>query len=464
MFKKLSIKNRIALIYSFSFTVILGLIFGVLFFVVKNGVNQVMYETLNEEINSHVNFVLHEPIFKSYVPEREWEEVEHTDLALNPVFIAIYDNDFNLVEHSPNLVDPKFQWKKNQAENTPYYTEVNSIKMLMSQAQLIHHGEKVGYVIVALSTKHNQLALEYLETSLMFIFPIAVLLIFIVARYSASNSIRPVFKIIDTAQKITETNLNERIPLPKNKDELFQLSKTINDLLDRLELQIIKAKQFSADASHELRTPLSIIKGTLEVLIRRERKQEEYQDKIQYTLQQVDRLYQLVEQFLLLSRTENNSIKIFKSTFDLKEEITNCLVRFDFLIKEKSIKIVLEGLQPMLANNSKEYLGIIIDNILSNAIKYTPIHGSIIISCYLKNNKYHIVFQDNGKGIQPEFLKELHERHFRVLDEKSHDISGYGLGLNIAYKLAQLCNALISIQSTKEKGTEVTLTIDSFTD
>src|SRR5690606_33197463 len=102
-----------------------------------------------------------------------------------------------------------------------------------------------------------------------------------------------------------------------------------------------------------------------------------------------------------------------------KEEITNCLVRFDFLIKEKNIQIDLTGLQPMLVNSSKEYLGIIIDNIISNAIKYTPIHGSIIISCYSENNEYNVVFQDSGRGIQSEFLKELYERHFRVLDEKS---------------------------------------------
>ena len=249
-----------------------------------------MYETLEEEINSHVDYVLHEPTLKNFVQPREWEEVEHTDLSLNPVFIAIYDINFKLVENSPNLVQNKLEWNKNQAEQTPFYANYNSIQMLLSQAKLVHHGEVVGYLVVGISTKHNQLALDYLQKALLLIFPISLIIIFLLARFIASQSIEPVFNVIYTAQAISENNLSERIILPKNKDELYQLSTTINSLLDRLEFQIIKAKQFSSDASHELRTPLAVIKGTLEILIRRERTTEEYNEKINYTLKQVNRL------------------------------------------------------------------------------------------------------------------------------------------------------------------------------
>ena len=266
-----------------------------IFFIVNRGINKTMEETLEEEINSHVDYILHEPVLKNFVQPREWEEVEHTDISLNPVFIAIYDKNFKLVENSPNLVQNKLEWHPKQGENTTFYASYDSIKLLLSQSKLIHHGEIVGYIVVGVSTKHNQLALEYLQTALLIIFPISVIIIFLLARFIASKSIKPVFNVIETAQAITENNLTERINLPENKDELYQLSLTINSLLDRLEFQIIKAKQFSADASHELRTPLAIIKGTLEILIRRERSKEEYNEKINYTLKQVDRLYNLVE-------------------------------------------------------------------------------------------------------------------------------------------------------------------------
>ena len=458
MFKNLSVKNRIALFYSFTFSIVLLLIFGLIYFIVNYGINKTMYETLEEEINSHVDYVLHEPTLKNFVQPREWEEVEHTDLSLNPVFIAIYDVNFKLVENSPNLIQNKLEWHNNQAEQTPFYANYNSIQMLISQAKLVHHGEVVGYLVVGISTKHNQLALDYLRTALLFIFPISLIIIFLLARFIAAKSIKPVFNVIHTAQSISENNLSERIILPRNKDELYQLSTTINSLLDRLEFQIIKAKQFSSDASHELRTPLAVIKGTLEILIRRERTTEEYNEKINYTLKQVNRLYNLVEQFLLLSRVENNSLQLTSSDFDIKNEVLSSIDRFQILLDEKQIEVNTTELSSQNLTNYKEFIEIIIDNILSNAIKYVHLNGEIIISSVTENNLYHLIFEDNGIGMSEDDLKFVQDRYFRIQDESMLNVSGYGLGLNIATKLAQLTNAKINITSTQGKGTKIVLT------
>ena len=458
MFKNLSVKNRIALFYSFTFSIVLVLIFGLIYFIVNFGINKTMYETLEEEINSHVDYVLHEPTLKNFVQPREWEEVEHTDLSLNPVFIAIYDINFKLVENSPNLVQNKLEWNKNQAEQTPFYANYNSIQMLLSQAKLVHHGEVVGYLVVGISTKHNQLALDYLQKALLLIFPISLIIIFLLARFIAAKSIKPVFNVIHTAQAISENNLSERIILPKNKDELYQLSTTINSLLDRLEFQIIKAKQFSSDASHELRTPLAVIKGTLEILIRRERTTEEYNEKINYTLKQVNRLYNLVEQFLLLSRVENNSLQLTSSDFDIKNEILSSIDRFQILLDEKQIEVNTTELSSQSLSNYKEFIEIIIDNILSNAIKYVHLKGEITISSVSENNLYHLIFEDNGIGMSEDDLKFVQDRYFRIQDESMLNVSGYGLGLNIATKLAQLTKAKINITSTQGKGTKIILT------
>ncbi|VDH14842.1 sensor histidine kinase [Algoriella xinjiangensis] len=417
-----------------------------------------MYETLEEEINSHVDYVLHEPTLKNFVQPREWEEVEHTDLSLNPVFIAIYDINFKLVENSPNLIQNKLEWNKNQAEQTPFYANYNSIQMLLSQAKLVHHGEVVGYLVVGISTKHNQLALDYLQKALLLIFPISLIIIFLLARFIAAKSIKPVFNVIHTAQAISENNLSERIILPKNKDELYQLSTTINSLLDRLEFQIIKAKQFSSDASHELRTPLAVIKGTLEILIRRERTTEEYNEKINYTLKQVNRLYNLVEQFLLLSRVENNSLQLTSSDFDIKNEVLSSIDRFQILLDEKQIEVNTTELSSQSLSNYKEFIEIIIDNILSNSIKYVHLKGEITISSVTENNLYHLIFEDNGIGMSEDDLKFVQDRYFRIQDESMLNVSGYGLGLNIATKLAQLTNAKINITSTQGKGTKIVLT------
>ena len=453
MFKNVSVKNRIAFLYSISFCVILLVILGTIYLVVKQGITKTMYETLEEEISSHVDYVLHEPVFTHYVQPREWEEVEHTDIALNPVFIAVYDKDFQLVENSPNLVQNKLEWNKEQVEKIPFYTEFNSIRLLISQARLIHHGEVVGYVVIGVSTKHNELALEYLRMALLIIFPLSVILIFIIARFIASGAVKPVFSVISTAQSISESNLSERIRLPHNKDELYQLTLTINSLLDRLEHQIVSAKQFSADASHELRTPLAVIKGTLEILIRRERPAQEYKEKIAYTLNQVDRLYRLVEQFLLLSRVESNSLVLNRSVFDVKQEVLSSVERLQNPFNEKQLVLNTEKLQDHSIENYREFLEIIIDNILSNAIKFVNLKGEITVFSFVENQRYHLVFEDNGIGMNEEDLRFIKDRYFQI----GNSTTGHGLGLNIASKLAALSNIEMLIESQHKKGTRVVL-------
>ncbi|MFY7810483.1 MAG: histidine kinase dimerization/phospho-acceptor domain-containing protein, partial [Flavobacterium sp.] len=92
-----------------------------------------------------------------------------------------------------------------------------------------------------------------------------------------------------------QNNFSARIPLPVNKDELYYLSSTINSLLTRIETAIAREKQFTTDASHELRTPLAVIKGTLEVLIRKPRTSFEYQEKIIYCIKEIDTINQLID-------------------------------------------------------------------------------------------------------------------------------------------------------------------------
>ena len=106
--------------------------------------------------------------------------------------------------------------------------------------------------------------------------------------------------LIRTASGINDSNINTRLPLPENEDELYQLAKTINELLGRIETSIQQQKQFTADASHEIRTPLAAIRGTLEILLRKKREPEQYEEKIKEVIGQTDRLNQLLDQLLQL--------------------------------------------------------------------------------------------------------------------------------------------------------------------
>ncbi len=133
--------------------------------------------------------------------------------------------------------------------------------------------ETTGYLLVAVPLEESELVLENLQKALFISFPIILIILFLTTRYIAGKSIAPINGVITTANRITRENLRERILLPENKDEIHLLISTINELLNRLEDNLLREKQFTSDASHELRTPLSVIKGTLEVL---DKKTERY--------------------------------------------------------------------------------------------------------------------------------------------------------------------------------------------
>jgi signal transduction histidine kinase len=156
-----------------------------------------------------------------------------------------------------------------------------------------------------MSLENASIVLQNLWEILIVAYPLILIILFLIARFIAGRSIKPINAIIETSNIITKDNLKSRIELPRKKDELHVLSKTINNLLDRIETAVEREKQFTSDASHELRTPLTVIKGTLEVLVRKPRSPEEYQEKINFCVAEVNRLNYLADQLLLLARFEN---------------------------------------------------------------------------------------------------------------------------------------------------------------
>lgn len=273
----------------------------------------------------------------------------------------------------------------------------------------------------------------------------------------AGRSIKPINAIINTANEITKDNLKSRIPLPRTKDELFILSQTINDLLDRLETAIEREKQFTSDASHELRTPLTVIKGTLEVLIRKPRATKEYEEKINFCVAEVDRLNHLVDQLLLLARYENEKQTFKNEKVYLNGIIQDILVRKASLLKLKDIKIHLKMEEDYYCESDQQFVTIIITNLISNAIKYS--NQSDAIEIHLNQRKQEIICSiiDNGIGIPPADLEKVFQPFFRSKALNHPTIKGIGVGLSIVQRLCSLLSIGINLTSLENAGTKVEL-------
>ena len=332
-----SFKNRIAFNYIVSGSVLIAIVFLFIYNIVKYSVNKNVNEEIQEELYKHLDDVSTDSNDTYLIQVDQWRAREHNSISVNPVFVEFYDNNKLLIDKSPNLKSSNLKLFPD-SNNEFIDTKLNNIPVRQIQTAIINNNQVVGYLVVAMSLEDFEIV-QILKNILLVTFPIILILLFLIARFFAGRSIKPVRTIIETSNQITKDNLQTRIPLPQNKDELYVLSENINNLLSRIENAIDREKQFTSDASHELRTPLAVIKGTMEVLIRKPRNQQEYEEKIQFCISEVDRLNHMVDQLLLLARFENQKQNVKQETIYLNALVLDNLTRFSEKSENKKLKI-----------------------------------------------------------------------------------------------------------------------------
>ena len=330
-------------------------------------------------------------------------------------------------------------------------------KIRQIQVPIYSQSKIIGYLLVAMSLEDSSMVLQNLSETLIIAYPLILLLLFFIARFIAGRSIKPISSIIQTANVITKDNLKSRIDLPQKKDELYVLSQTINNLLNRIETAVEREKQFTSDASHELRTPLTVIKGTLEVLIRKPRSQEEYQDKINYCVSEVNRLNHLVDQLLLLARFENQNQSVKIEKIALNSFVLDVVSRFSNTIESKKIKIATEFPKDFSVASDIYLLSIVLNNLISNALKYSINNGALTIKMVEDNNKVKCEIIDTGIGIPEADLQKIFQQFYRSNAGNHPEIKGTGLGLSIVSRLCTLLNIEIEISSKEDVGTHIIL-------
>jgi len=459
----LSFRNRIALHYMIATAIIVAVVFGIVFFVVQETVYHNLDSDLTYEAEKHTDEIKMLGDSIQFINKAEWAEIEHREIQVNPVFIQIFDKNGNLMDKSPNLNEDELPFRKQEQFGGYFNENLNKQAIRQIQIPIEQNGKIKGYVVAAMSLESSNMVFLKLKNVLIISYLLLLAGLYFISRYLAGRSIIPIRNIIETTNRITKNNLNERVNLPEHKDELFDLSSSINELLQRIENAIEKERQFTSDASHELRTPLASLKGTLEVLIRKPREQYEYKEKIKHSLSEIDRMTAIIEQLLLLARLDsklntNNIVskKALKVSLPIlideilsrhKEEISN-----KGLVLDLDIEIMKEAPVPQY------YANIILDNIINNAIKYSKENSSLKITVTDAETGIICEIKDEGLGIKKEDIEKLFHPFFRsdALDHK--EIFGNGLGLSIAKKAADAINAKLVVESELGKGTTATLT------
>ena len=441
---KLSFKKRIALFNTLAVAITTAILFVIIYLVVYSS----SYRHLDADISQEKEEIINtldwkaDSIIINKMPE--WEEAEHKKVEVNPTFIQIVDNRNKMIFKSANLQSNHFLFNPGNEKGYFYNAEIDQQKLRLGQFPVKNdEGIIIGQLTIGVSQQESYYVLNNLLITLCISFPVLLFILYWAIYFAASKSIAPVHQLIRTASGINDSNIDTRLPLPENEDEIYQLAKTINELLGRIDRSIQQQKQFTADASHEIRTPLTAIRGTLEVLLRKKREPEQYEEKIKDVIFQTDRLNKLLDQLLQLARLESGSVK--KETVYLNKILKEAEIKFEKQIQEKKIHLASAIAESVSVYADNFFLSVIIDNLFSNAIKYAAVNGHVSFNWNNETQTFSII--NDGVEITQQQIPYLFNRFYRTDDSRNSLVPGSGLGLAIVKKLADLQHIVISVSA-----------------
>ncbi|MBK8491989.1 MAG: hypothetical protein IPL49_14160 [Saprospirales bacterium] len=448
---KVHFKNRIALFNTVAAAVASLLVFTLVYFVVF----QTSYNHLDADIRQEADEVFRsiawqeDSIHIDQLPE--WEEQEHRQIEVNPTFLQVVEVGGRRLFHSANMLEDHLLFDTTVHHPTFFNSRINDQLVRVGQYPIRNKKKQtIGYLSIGVSRKESTSVLQNLRATLLISFPFLLVVLYLATSVAASQSIAPVNQLIRVASGINDTTIHHRLPLPAHKDEIYSLAATINELLSRIEGGMTREKQFTSDASHELRTPLAAIRGTLEVLIRKPRETEFYEEKVQKVIREVDRMDQLLDQLLQLARLEAGHILVEKEETSLYSFLTQLREPWIPALEEKQMQLNIHVSGDISVYTDPGLLDLILGNLVGNAIKYGNIGGTI--HCTWDPDHSCLAVTDDGPGIPAEHIPKLFDRFYRTDESRNSRVKGTGLGLSIVKKLSDLIDIRIEVGSQPDQG------------
>lgn len=249
-------------------------------------------------------------------------------------------------------------------------------------------------------------------------------------------AIRPIASIQSTAQRITASSFNERIPVPNTGDEIAKMALLLNEMLDRLENSYQQVKRFTAEASHEFRTPLSIIRlHTEHLLSHPELSPHELEAALSEQMEEVERLNSMIDDLLLLAKADSGVMALDLRSVDLAEYFDDLATDLDLLTADKGVRFELQQLGPASWVFDPSWMRQVILNLVSNALAVSASEALIELRVELAGNQLRLSVRDEGPGVAAEDLMRMFDR-FERLGQKSY-ADGNGLGLAICSSIVK---------------------------
>ncbi|HAW53232.1 MAG TPA: two-component sensor histidine kinase [Flavobacteriales bacterium] len=314
-------------------------------------------------------------------------------------------------------------------------------------------------VLIAATDVYGKGKLNNLRTVLLLVFGISIILVFVAGRIYSYRALKPITAVIRQVDNISISSLNLRVDEGNGKDEIARLAATFNQMLTRLEGAFKIQKNFIANASHELRTPLTAIIGQLEVLLMKERSNEEYKSALSSVIEDMKNLGTTANRLLLLAQTsaENQDLNfkqlriddvIWQVYSEIRKHNQTCSIDIQFSEELDEHHLTVNG--------NEQLLRIVFVNLLENACKYS-MNTPVFVRVGINTSLLQVEIKDHGIGIDPVDLDHIFEPFHR--GKNSLNFKGHGIGLSLVDKIVKLHQAKIGVTSKLGSGTTFLLSI-----
>lgn len=290
---------------------------------------------------------------------------------------------------------------------------------------------------------------------------VCILCAFAIGAFMARRSLHGVWQVSDAARDISSGSWSRRVQLGGRKDEIFELAQAFNDMIGRVESLIRELRDVSDDIAHDLRTPITRIRAASEACFENPMSPPESHDLAGSVLEECDRLLQLINTMLEISRIGAGATTIKRVPVDLGQVVDDVVDLFKPAADDKGLHVNLDAARDLYVSGDAQKIGRAIAHIVDNAVKYTAAPGEISVTCQRRNGSAVVLVTDSGPGIETSDLDRIFDRFYRVDRSRSGTGSGLGLSVSRAICVAHGGNVVAKSDITRGSEFEVTLPLDS---
>ncbi|MES2558218.1 MAG: HAMP domain-containing sensor histidine kinase [Bacteroidota bacterium] len=444
----MNIKFKLA----FWFTLFVALILCSSFYIVYQNYSVYRQNNFYERLYDRANYITKALLDTRHLDDQTIETINAYTQSVSPnLEISLYSLEGELIQTVGNPI-PLNIFQENLKQPDPYFEKQ------------LNDTQYIGFIyldgattLISIASSYDKTGFKkvtFLRNLFLIILGMSIFTTAIAGWWFARFSLRPMNAVVADVENITATNLHSRLSVTSPNDEVAQLAKTFNNMLDRLEGAFELQKDFVSNASHEFRTPLTSMKGQIQVALLKERSPAEYKKLLQSLNDDINNNIGLLNALQDLAKANADfpmksfyRLPILDVLIDAQKELTKGKPHYSINI---SVSEPLEYQEMLYCTGDVNLLKSAFMNLMDNGCKFSP-DNKVQVKVIPDSDTICLLFADEGVGIHSSDIPHIFEPFFRSNDTRN--ISGHGIGLSLVKRVIELHNGIVTVMSQPGTGT-----------